>query len=95
MKTYIYPSDLKVKATVWLWTLRDLAVLLGIAVLGVIALVNLRTTLVLAITIAYGIATARFEGNSIADYTVIAFRYFVGIPQTYLWRFRYEQKNKE
>ncbi len=93
MKTYIYPSDLKVSAAVWMWALRDLVILLAAAVLSIFLLVSTHSTLFLALTVAYAVATARVDGRCIADYAVVAFRYFVSVPQTYLWRSSYEQKN--
>lgn len=86
MKTYIYPSDMKAKASLWLWTLRDFLIMIVAAILSLLALVNLHTTFVLAMTIAYAIATARIEGQCIADHIIVAARYFIIVPQTYFWR---------
>lgn len=86
MKTYIYPANLKVKATFKLWSLRDLLILGIITVLSLWILIYFKASLPLACSIAYGVATARFDGQCIADYIRIAARYFISVPQTYLWR---------
>lgn len=87
MKTYIYPSNLKLKATIWFWNIRDLVILVFGAVLSVLALLYLHTTIVLAITVSYGIATARFEDNSIMGRIIVAARYLFIVPQTYYRKF--------
>lgn len=94
MKTYIYPANLKAKAMLGLWTIRDIVILICVTILSVICLVYLRTTLFLAVTVASWIATARVDGQSIADYIKVATRYFLLVPQTYFWRRQHEQKTK-
>lgn len=40
MTQYIYPQNLKAKASLWLWGMRDFVILCVAALLSVVALVN-------------------------------------------------------
>ena len=51
---YIYPDNLAAKATLWLWELKDLAII-GIGFLiGIFSLVRTGALLPLALVVAYG-----------------------------------------
>ena len=66
---YIYPDNLKSKAVLWLWELRD------IAIIGVGALIS----------VAYAFLSIRLEDTSILDFLRYAIRYFLLGQQTYAW----------
>lgn len=69
---YIYPDNLKAKATLWLWELRDVAAL-GIGLLlSVLALAQWSFVLPLILTVLYGFLSIRMAEASILD--------FCGIP---------------
>lgn len=83
---YIYPDNLKAKAVLWLWELRDIAII-GIGLLiSVFALARLGTLVPIVLTAVYGFLTIRFEDTSILDFIRYAAGYFFGKPQTYEWR---------
>ena len=85
---YIYPQNLKAQARLWLWNLRDIAVL-GIALLiSLLALSQLKFFLPLAGTLCYGFLTMRFDDASVLDYIKKAVRYFLTTQQEYKWRQR-------
>jgi hypothetical protein len=85
---YIYPDNLKAKAMLWLWELRDVGVV-GVGLLiSVFALAQLRIFVPLVLTAVYAFLSIRFEGTSVLDFIKNAFNFFVGTPQTYLWRMR-------
>ena len=86
MTRYLFPHNLKAKANIWLWQLRDFAVI-GIAILlSVIALVSFRWLAPTAITLCYAFLTVRLDDTSIMDYMRYAIRYFIVSPQYYEWR---------
>lgn len=86
MTRYLFPHNLKAKANIWLWQLRDFAVI-GIAILlSVIALVSFRWLVPTAITLCYAFLTVRLDDTSIMDYMRYAIRYFIVSPQYYEWR---------
>jgi hypothetical protein len=83
---YIYPENLKAKATLWLWELRDLAVT-GIGLLfSVLILASLHSAVPLAFAAAYAFLSIRHEGASVLDFIRYAAAYFITTPQWYEWR---------
>ena len=85
---YIYPQNLKAQARLWLWNLRDIAVL-GIALLiSLLALSQLRFVLPLSLTVCYGFLTMRFDDTSVMDYIKRGLRYFVTTQQFFTWRMK-------
>ena len=74
---YIYPDNLKSKAVLWLWELRD------IAIIGVGAQLGFLPPVV--ITAAYAFLSIRLEDTSILDFLRYAIRYFLLGQQTYAW----------
>ena len=85
---YIYPDNLKSKATMWLWELKDIGVLAIGFILSVIALVQINFIIPLLVTATYGFLAIRFDDISIKQFIVNGWRYFIGVRQTYEWRLR-------
>ena len=82
---YIYPDNLKAKAALWLWQLRDVAVL-GIGLLlSVFAVAQLRTLIPFVITAVYGFLSIRFSDTSILDFIRYAVAFFISKQQYYEW----------
>lgn len=92
---YLYPDNLKSKATMWLWQLRDLAVI-GIGfLLSVFAAVEIGTLVPALGTAVYAFLTIRVEEICILDFIRMAGVYFFG-RQTYEWRKEeWPEKRKE
>lgn len=83
---YIYPQNLKAQAKLWLWNLRDIAII-GISFLiSVLALSQLKLMIPLVITIAYGFLTIRLDDVSVLDFMKRAARFFITSQQYYEWR---------
>lgn len=83
---YIYPDNLKEKATLWLWELRDIGIL-GIGFLvSVFALARLGFILPLAVTALYGFLSIRFSDTSILDFIRYACAFFLTQQQLFEWR---------
>lgn len=82
---YLYPDNLKAKATLWLWELRDIGII-GVGLLiSVFALAQLRFLPPIVITALYAFLSIRFEDTSILNFIRYAFAYFIGRQQLYLW----------
>ena len=75
---YIYPDNLAAKATLWLWELKDLAII-GIGFL-------IGALLPLALVVAYGFLSIRFDNTSILDFIRYAAAYFFTRQQYFEWR---------
>lgn len=57
MRQYIYPQNLKAQPKLWLWKLRDIAIL-GIALLiSIFAVATIKLVLPLALTLVYAFLT--------------------------------------
>ncbi len=84
--TYLYPQNLKATANLWLWSLRDFAILGVAALLSIVALVQLRMVLPAAATLCYGFLTIRLEDTTVMDFIQYAVRYFVSTQQYFEWR---------
>lgn len=82
---YIYPDNLKSKAVLWLWQLRDIGVI-GIGLLlSVFALAQLKLLPPIVVTALYAFLTIRFEDTSILDFIKYACAFFFVRQQTYEW----------
>lgn len=83
---FIYPQNLKAKPNMWLWDLKDFAVL-GIGVLiGVVLLIYFRQVLPIGIVAVYAFMTIKLEDTTILDYIRYAVRYFITTQQHFIWR---------
>lgn len=83
---YIYPDNLKSKATLWLWQLRDIGIIGVSALISILALTQIRFIPPIVITAVYAFLTIRFEDTSILDFIRYACAFFIGKQQTYEWR---------
>lgn len=86
MTRYLYPQNLKATANLWLWSLRDFAVLGIAALLSIVILVQLRWMLPAAATLCYGFLTIRTDDTTILDFIRCAGRFFITTQQYYEWR---------
>ena len=84
---YMYPDNLKAKATLWLWELRDIGII-GVGLLiSVFALAQLGIMIPIVLTAAYAFLSIRFEDISILDFIRYAGSFFIFKQQLYEWRF--------
>ncbi len=85
---YIYPDDLRAKARLWLWELRDVAAI-GIGfLLSVLALVQGLGMFLLVLTVLYAFLSIRMEGASILDFMRCAICFLFLHQQYYEWEER-------
>ena len=82
---YIYPDNLRAKAKLWLWELRDVAVI-GIGFLfSVLALANGAGMFLMVLTVLYAFLSIRMEGASILDFLRCAIFFLFLHQQYYEW----------
>lgn len=86
MRQYLYPHNLKATANMWLWSLKDFAILGVAALLSIVIIVNLRWLLPAAATLTYGFLTIRLDDTTILDFIKYAGRYLLTTQQYYEWR---------
>lgn len=83
---FIYPDNLKAKAVLWLWHLRDIGVLGVGLILSVLSLVQIGFFIPMVITALYAFLSIRFSDTSILDFIRYAGAYFITKQQTFEWR---------
>ncbi|MCX4354800.1 MAG: hypothetical protein OSJ43_01105 [Oscillospiraceae bacterium] len=83
---YIYPDNLKAAPMLFLWRLKDLAVIGIGALIAVFAMAQTGFTIPLIATIVYGFLAIRFEDTSILDFIKYAVKYFFVEQQEYRWK---------
>lgn len=82
---YIYPDNLKSKAVLWLWQLRDIGIIGIGCLISVFALAQLDLLIPVVATALYTFLTIRFEETSILDFIKYACEFFVTRQQIYEW----------
>lgn len=83
---YIYPDNLKAAPTLFLWRLKDLAVIGIGALISIFAMAQMGFSILLAVTLAYAFPAIRFDDTSILDFIKYAARYFFVEQQEFRWR---------
>lgn len=86
MITYLYPQNLKATANLWLWGLRDFAILCMSALVSIVILVQFRFFIPAALTLCFGFLTIRLDDTTVLDYIQYAVRYFISTQQYFEWR---------
>lgn len=86
MKTYMYPENLKAKTNMWLWSLRDFAILAVALLLSALAMAELGLMFPAAFTLCFGFLTVRIGDTTILDYLINAVRFFITAQQYFEWR---------
>lgn len=83
---YIYPENLKAKAMLWLWELKDV-VIIGVGLLlSVFALAHGLGFTPLLIAAIYAFLSIRMESGSILDYLRYATQFLFLKQQYFEWR---------
>jgi len=83
---YIYPENLKTKATLGLWELKDI-VIIGVSfVFGVFVFAQTKMMLFMLISGVYAFLTVRVDEISIKDFLVYATKFFISRQQYFEWR---------
>ena len=83
---FIYPDNLKAKPMLWLWLLRDIAVIDVAALLSVLALSQGLGMGLLVVTVLSAFFTIQVEGSSILDFLRRAANFLFLSQQYYEWR---------
>ena len=83
---YIYPENLKAKPMLWLWLLRDIAIIGVAALVSVFTLVNGGSMAPLVVTVLYAFLSIQVDGSSILDFLRKAACFLFLQQQRYEWR---------
>lgn len=83
---YIYPQNLKAQAKLWLWNLRDVAIIGISLIISVLALSQMKFYLPLAITLVFAFLTIRMDEQTTLDFIRRSIRYFASSQQYFEWQ---------
>lgn len=83
---YIYPQDLKAKAHLWLWCLKDFCIIGVAALVSVVLFVQAHVVLPMALTLCYGVLTICVDDATILDFIKQAARFLITTQQYFEWR---------
>ena len=86
MTQYIYPQNLKAKANLWLWGLRDFVILSIAVLISVVLLVHSGMLLPAGLSMCFAVLTIRLDDTTVLDYLGYAVRYFITTQQSFEWR---------
>ncbi len=86
MTTYLYPQNLKATANLWLWSLRDFAIMSISMLLSVLILAQVQIFTPLVLTLLFGFLTIRLEDTTVLDFIRYAVKYFISTQQQFYWR---------
>lgn len=85
---FIYPSNLKAKARLWLWELRDIAILGVGFLLSVFAVTQGIGIFPMVVTVLFAFLSIQVEGTSILDFLRYAANFLFLKQQYFEWRER-------
>ncbi len=83
---FLYPSDLKSKPMMWLWELKDVAILGVMAIFSVFAIAQTEIFIPLVITALYGFLSIQYEGVSILGFIKYVITFLFAKQQIYDWQ---------
>lgn len=89
---YLYPENLKARATMWLWQLKDLAITGIVILLSVFAFAYAGTLFPMLLAGVYAFLTIQVEDTSIMDFIRYACAYFLTDQQSFEWRYTEHEK---
>lgn len=87
-KQYIYPQNMRASATLWLWSLKDFAIIVVGALFSAMVLATTRILITAVLTAAFAFLSIRSDETTILDFIKYAVRYFISTQQVYYWKLR-------
>lgn len=90
-KQFIYPQNMRASATLWLWSLKDFAVIVIAALFSALVLATTKLLIPAALTAAYALLSIRSDETTVLDFLKYAIRYFISTQQYYEWRLKDEK----
>lgn len=85
MRTYLYPQNLKASASLWLWSLKDFAIIAVTALIAVLVLVNTFVFIPIVLVLIYAFLTIRLEDTTVMDFLRYAIKFFITTQQYFEW----------
>lgn len=85
---YSYPDNLKEKAKLFLWELKDVGVISVIGIIGAFAMSKTGSSALIVLTALYMFLTIKRDGVSVLNFITSAFAFLIYKQQTFEWQER-------
>lgn len=82
---------MRASATLWLWSLRDFAVIVIAALFSALVLATTKILIPAVLTAAFAFLSIRSDETTVLDFLKYAIRYFISTQQYYEWRLKDER----
>ena len=79
---------MRASSTLWLWSLKDFAVIVVDALFSAMVLATTRILIPAVLTAAFAFLSIRSDETPILDFIKYAVRYFISTQQVYYWKLR-------
>ena len=87
-KVYIYPQNMRASATLWLWGLKDFAVIVIAALFSALVLTTTKILIPAVLTAVYAFLSIRSDETTVLDFIRYGVRYFISTQQYFEWGLR-------
>ena len=87
-KVYIYPQNMRESATLWLWSLKDFAIIVIAALFSALVLATTKILIPAVLTAVYAFLSIRSDETTVLDFIKYGVRYFISTQQYYEWGLR-------
>lgn len=87
-KVYIYPHNMRASATLWLWSLKDFAIIVIAALFSALVLTTTKILIPAVLTAVYAFLSIRSDETTVLDFIKYGVRYFISTQQYYEWGLR-------
>ena len=87
-KVYIYPQNMRASATLWLWSLKDFAIIVIAALFSALVLATTKILIPAVLTAVYAFLSIRSDETTVLDFIKYGVRYFISTQQYFEWGLR-------
>lgn len=94
-KQFIYPQNMRASATLWLWSLKDFAIIVVGALFSAMVLATTRILIPAVLTAAFAFLSIRNDDTTILDFIKYAVKYFISTQQYFEWGLKSEPLTKQ
>ena len=93
-KQFIYPQNMRASASLWLWSLKDFAIIVVAALFSAMVLATTKIFIPAIITAVYAFLCIRADDITILDFIKYAVRYFISTQQYFEWELKEKHYSK-
>ena len=87
-KVYIYSHNMRASATLWLWSLKDFAIIVIAALFSALVLTTTKILIPAVLTAVYAFLSIRSDETTVLDFIKYGVRYFISTQQYFEWGLR-------